>query len=71
MVGLAVSWLDLLAGQRIRAATRTPSSTARALRRAPIAVRRIGRGGEMRIVGVVNTNCRALIEHSVEFLDSG
>lgn len=28
-------------------------------------------GGEMRIVGVVNTDCRALIEHSVDFLDSG
>lgn len=28
-------------------------------------------GGEMRIVGVVNTSCCALIEHSVDFLDSG
>jgi len=28
-------------------------------------------GGEMRIARVVNTHCRALIEHSVEFLDSG
>jgi hypothetical protein len=28
-------------------------------------------GGEMRIVSVTNTNCRALIEHSVDFLDSG
>jgi len=28
-------------------------------------------GGEMRIVGVVNTDCRALIEYSVAFLDSG
>ena len=28
-------------------------------------------GGPMRIVQVVNENCRALIEHSVPYLDSG
>ena len=28
-------------------------------------------GGEMRIVAVVNQNCRTLIEHSVAYLDSG
>jgi hypothetical protein len=28
-------------------------------------------GGEMQIVGVINADCRALIEHSVGYLDSG
>jgi hypothetical protein len=28
-------------------------------------------GGAMRIVEVVNENCRALVEHSVAYLDSG
>ena len=28
-------------------------------------------GGEMRIVAIVNENCRALVEHSVAYLDSG
>ena len=28
-------------------------------------------GGTMRIVEIVNENCRALVEHSVAYLDSG